>query len=87
MPKKEELIDKLCKKPAPSNFSVRELDQLMAKCDCKKRDGGRGSSIAYYHERENRVLTFDAPHSGHELYRYQIKMVIKFLKDIEEIKE
>ena len=51
MSKKEELIDKLCQKPAPSNFSVRELDQLMAKCDCKKRDGGRGSSIAYYHER------------------------------------
>ena len=46
MSKKEELIDKLCQKPAPSNFSVRELDQLMAKCDCKKRDGGRGSSIS-----------------------------------------
>ena len=86
MPKKEELIDKLCQKPTPSNFSVQDLDQLMSKCNCTKRSGGRGSSIAYCHIEQQRVLTFDGPHPGHELYKYQIKKVIKFLEEIGEIK-
>lgn len=40
MPKKEDLIDKLCRKPLPKNFTTKELDSLMGKCDCEKRQGG-----------------------------------------------
>lgn len=85
MPKKEELIEKLCRKPIPKNFTKRDLDMLMKKCNCEKFSGGRGSGIGYVHSKTQRVLQFDEPHPGNELYSYQIKKTIKFLKDIWEI--
>lgn len=56
MPKKDDLIDKLCRKPRPKNFTTRELDLLMKKCDCEKRQGGRGSSIAFFIGRQDAFL-------------------------------
>lgn len=85
MSKKEDLIDKLCKKPSPKNFTTRELDALMNKCNCMKFAGGRGSGIGYVHEGTKRILQFDEPHPGNELYNYQIKKVVQFLRDIGEI--
>lgn len=82
MSKKEELIKKLCRKPAPKNFTKQELDSLMKKCGCEKYPGGRGSSIAYYYPPTGRALTFDEPHPGNELYNYQIKKTINFLREI-----
>ncbi|MBP5201084.1 MAG: type II toxin-antitoxin system HicA family toxin [Schwartzia sp.] len=86
MSKKDQLIEKLCRRPLPKNFTTKELDALMGQCGCKKFSGGRGSSIAFLHESTNRVLQFDEPHPGHELYTYQIKKTIQFLKDIGAIK-
>ncbi len=85
MPKKEDLINKLCRKPSPKNFSKKELDTLMGKCGCKKFQGGRGSGIGFYHEETGRVLQFDEPHPGNELYGYQVKKTIQFLKEIGEM--
>lgn len=85
MPKKEDLLDKLCRKPIPKNFTKQELDILMKKSGCEKYSGGRGSSIAYLHKETKRILQFDEPHPGKELYIYQIKMIIQFLKDIGEL--
>lgn len=85
MPKKKDLIEKLCKKPNPKNFTTRELDLLMGKCDCEKFSGGRGSGIGFVHAETKRVLQFDQPHPGNELYRYQINKTIQFLKDIGEL--
>lgn len=85
MPKKEDLIEKLCRKPMPKNFTKRDLDMLMKKCNCEKFSGGRGSGIGYVHSKTQRVLQFDEPHPGNELYSYQIKKTIKFLKNIWEI--
>ena len=85
MPKKEDLINKLCRKPSPKNFSKKELDTLMGKCGCKKFQGGRGSGIGFYHEETGRVLQFDEPHPGNELYGYQVKKTIQFLKEIGEV--
>ena len=85
MPKKEDLINKLCRKPSPKNFSKKELDTLMGKCGCKKFQGGRGSGIGFYHEETGRVIQFDEPHPGNELYGYQVKKVVQFLKEIGEI--
>lgn len=82
MSKKEELLKKLLRKPIPKNFTKSELDLLMKKCGCEKYSGGRGSSIAYFHIETNRILQFDEPHPGKELYFYQIKMTIRFLKEI-----
>jgi len=85
MPNKEELIRKLTAKPIPRNFTVRDLDALMSRCNCEKYQGGRGSGIGYRHLSTNRALQFDMPHPGKELYTYQIKAVIAFLKSIGEI--
>ena len=85
MPKKSELIKKLLGRPMPTNYTVRELDALMSKCGCIKFNGGRGSGIGYCHEKTKRILQFDGPHPGHELYRYQIKMIIEFLREVGEI--
>lgn len=85
MHKKEDLLEKLCRKPLPKNFTKAELDTLMKKCGCEKYDGRRGSSIAYFHVKTKRILQFDEPHPGKELYIYQIKMTIRFLKDVGEL--
>jgi hypothetical protein len=47
MPKKNDLLNKLCRKPSPNNFTTRDLELLMGKCDCVKFSGGRGSSIGF----------------------------------------
>lgn len=85
MPKKKDLLEKLCRKPAPKNFTIRELDLLMGKCGCEKFSGGRGSGIGFVHSATKRVLQFDQPHPGKELYKYQIDKTIQFLKDIGEL--
>lgn len=85
MPTKSVLIKKLTATPAPRNFTVRDLDSLMSKCSCEKYQGGRGSGIGYRHLPSNRAIQFDSPHPGKELYRYQVKAVIAFLRDIGEI--
>lgn len=87
MPKKEDLIEKLCRRPSPGNFTIRELDALMKKCNCHKFSGGRGSGIGFIHEQTGKVLQFDQPHPGKDLYNYQIKKTILYLKDIGEINE
>lgn len=85
MSKKDNLITKLTRRPIPTNFTVRELDSLMKQCGCVKFEGGRGSSIGYCHTASKRIIQFDGPHPGNELYRYQVKIVIKFLEDIGEL--
>ena len=85
MPKKDDLIEKLMRKSIPKNFTTKELDALMRFCGCEKESGGRGSAIAYIHTKTGRVLIFDGPHPGNELYIYQIKLVRAFLKDIDEL--
>ena len=86
MSKKDNLLKKLIQRPIPTSFTTRELDALMKNCGCKKFEGGRGSGIGYFHEATKRIIQFDGPHPGNELYRYQIKMVIQFLKEVGEIK-
>ncbi len=85
MPKKSVLIEKLIRKPIPRNFTKQELDALMNKCNCDKFSGGRGSGIGYVHRETKRIVQFDEPHPGNELYPYQIKKVIQFLYDVGEI--
>ena len=84
MPKKKELLEKLFRKPYPKNFTKRELDQLMSKCNCSKFQGGRGSGIGYMHKDSRRILQFDGPHPGNELYKYQIEKVKQFIEEIGE---
>ena len=87
MPRKSILIRKLLSKPAPTNYTIRELDSLMKQCGCQKFEGGRGSGIGYVHLKTGRIVQFDGPHPGNELYRYHIKMIIKFLKEVGEMND
>lgn len=85
MPKKDKLLEKLMQKRMPKNFTTSDLDALMKQCGCQKGAGGRGSAISYYHVQTCRILRFDGPHPGKELYPYQIKMTKAFLRDIGEL--
>lgn len=85
MPTKKELLRKLTAKPAPTNFTMRELDALMRKCNCRKFSGGRGSGVGYIHDATGRIVQFDQPHPGNELYRYHIKIILQFLNNIGEV--
>ena len=87
MSSKDALMKKLMAKPAPTNYMVRELDSLMKKCGCRKYSGGRGLAVKYVHEETGRILEFDTPHPGNELYRYHVNAVKKFLSDIGEVEE
>lgn len=87
MPTKESLVKKLTAKPAPRNFTIKDLDSLMSKSQCEKYQGGRGSGIGYRHAPSGRAIQFDMPHPGKELYRYQVKNVIEFLREVGEIEE
>ena len=87
MPKKKDLIEKLFRKPYPKNFTTRELDILMNKCNCSKFQGGRGSGIGYVHNLTQRIIQFDVPHPGNELYKYQIQKVRQFIEEIGEKEE
>lgn len=87
MPKKKDLINKLFRKPSPNNFTVRELDALMGKCNCTKFQGGRGSGIGYFHTLTGKQIQFDGPHPGNELYREQVKRVKIFIEEIGEKEE
>ena len=86
MPTKDALISKLTAKPLPRSFTVKDLDALMSKCNCEKYQGGRGSGIGYRYIPTGRAIQFDTPHSGKELYLYQVKAVIAFLRDVGEIR-
>ena len=85
MPSKTKLLEKLLRKPSPTDFTTRELDALMSKCNCSKFEGGRGSGIGYIHDYTGRIVQFDGPHPGSELYRYHIKMIVKFLGEVGEL--
>lgn len=76
------LLNKLSRMPPPRNFTLRELDQLMKLCGCKKFESKRGSGIGYIYPLTKQKVQFDRPHPGNELYLYQIKMVMRFLKSI-----
>ena len=87
MPTKEKLLKKLYSKQLPRNFTKSDLSALMSACDCVKGQGGRGSGIRFFHQKTGRILAFDEPHPGNELYPYQVKMTRVFLKEIGEYQE
>jgi len=87
LPTKEQLITKLTSPSQSKNFSIKDLFSLMKKCDCVESSGGRGSGIKFISNTTGRILIFDQPHPQKELYTYQKKKTIEFLKSIGEIKD
>ena len=87
MPIKEKLLKRLYSNPLPRNFTKNDLSTLLSQCDCVKGQGGRGSGIRFYHQKTGRILAFDEPHPGNELYPYQVKMARAFIREIGEYEE
>ena len=87
MPTKEKLLKKLYARQLPRNFTKQELNALMSACNCVNGQCGRGSGIRFFHPDTGRILAFDEPHPGNELYPYQVKMTRAFIKEIGEYTE
>ena len=87
MPTKDELLKKLFNKVLLKNSTKNELNTLMSACNCEKGQGGRGSGIRFYHRKTGRILAFDEPHPGNELYPHQVKMAEAFIMEIGEYQE
>lgn len=85
MSQKNDLIARL--KTKPKDFTILELDSLMTKCGCKKRQRGKtsGSAISYIHINTNQILKIHSPHPKKELKRYMIDLVLDFLEQISEV--
>lgn len=85
MSQKDDLVTRL--KSYPVDFTIRELDSLMNKCNCVKGNRGKssGSAIEYIHSPSKRAFTCHSPHPQKELKRYVLKNVILFLQELGEI--
>lgn len=85
MSRKETLIKRLRSKP--KDFTITELDTLMAQCGCEKDRKGKtsGSRIAYRHSATGKCLLMHSPHPKKELKPYMVAQVIAFLESVSEI--
>jgi hypothetical protein len=86
MDKKDEQIKRLLLKP--KDYTINELDSLMKNCGCVKANRGKtsGSAIKYIHESSGLKLFIHEPNPGKILKPYVINLIIKFLRDVNEIK-
>ena len=85
MSQKEDLLKRLSSKP--KDFTIPEMDSLMTKCGCEKKNRGKtsGSAVAYIHVATGRVFKCHLPHPRKEFPSYVIDQAIDFLKDVSEI--
>lgn len=79
MSKEEKLLKKLLSKP--NNFTWDDLTSLLKKFGYKKLEGS-GSRVKFYLEEPRNLIMIHKPHPTKILKSYQIKDVIKNLKDI-----
>ncbi len=86
MGKKDEQTERLLLKP--KDYTINELDNLMKSCGCIKANRGKisGSAIKYIHKSSGLKLFIHEPHPDKILKPYVISLVIKFLRDVNEIK-
>lgn len=86
MSRKEKLLEKLRAKPAPADFTWRELVRLMAGFGyiLKKQNG---SKRIFYNKSTGRLLSLHEPHPANVIKQYCVKDVVKHLVEIGAIDE
>lgn len=86
MSQKEKLFNRL--KSLPKDFTINELTRLMKLLGYTQYTKGKtsGSRIAFYHQKNKYIINLHKPHPGNELKIYQLKEIIKFLKNTGELK-
>jgi len=85
MSQKEDLLNRI--KSKPKDFTVPEMDSLMAKCGCEKKNRGKtsGSAVAYKHLATGSIFKCHLPHPQKEFPAYVIEQAIAFLTGVGEM--
>lgn len=76
----DKLIDKVISGPIPKDVTYQELDRLLLSVGFKKREGGKGSHLVYYHDDLSRVLPI--PVHGNHVKAVYIKQAREALQDL-----
>jgi len=84
--RKDKLLEKLRAKPAPTDFSWRELVRLMAGFGYIVKNQG-GSKRVFFNKSTGRLLSLHEPHPAKVIKQYCIKDVVKHLVEIGAIDE
>lgn len=79
MSKKKKLLERLLSKP--KDFTWAELSSLLKKLGYKKLEGD-GSRVKFFLKSPRNLIMIDKPHPSKILKNYQIRDVIKNLKQI-----
>jgi hypothetical protein len=81
MSRHEKLVQKI--KSNPKSFSFSELKNLLRGFGYTLDTGGKtsGSRVAFIHSETKHIVRLHKPHPGDEMKQYQIKQVVRELRD------
>ncbi len=81
MSRHEKLVQKI--KSNPKSFSFSELKNLLIGFGYTLDTGGKtsGSRVAFIHSETKHIVRLHKPHPGDEMKQYQIKQVVRELRD------
>ena len=81
MSRHEKLVQKL--KSNPKSFSFSELKNLLIGFGYKLDTGGKtsGSRVAFVHCETKHIVRLHKPHPGDEMKQYQIKQIVRELRE------
>lgn len=81
MSKQDKLFDKLLRKPEPRDFTWNELIKLLNGFGFEQVKG-KGSRRKFYHPESKTLISIHEPHPQNELKPYQVRDVVKKLKEM-----
>lgn len=76
----DKLIDKVMSGPVPRDITYQELERILLSVGFKKREGGKGSHLVYYHYGLPSILTI--PVHGNHVKAIYVKMAREALQDL-----
>lgn len=81
MSKQDKLLDKLLRKPEPRDFTWNELVKLLNGFGFEQVKG-KGSRRKFFHSDSKTLISIHEPHPQNELKPYQVREVVKKLKEM-----
>ena len=77
------LLDRLCKKPTPSDFRFSDVRKIMAHFGYLESNKGAtsGSRVKFYHPETKAVMLLHKPHPGDQMVKSAVDAVVNFLKE------
>jgi len=79
MSKKDKLLERLT--GMPKDFTFDELQSLLEHLGFETSNKGRASGSRVKFKKDNIPIILHKPHPGNELKEYQLKEIIKILKE------